>query len=377
MNIGVILPGFSAAEADWAIPVQVYLLREMARQHNVRVIALRYPHRRDCYPVFGVQVHSLGVGHWVRGWGRLRLWWDALRLLRQLHRQRPFDVLHAMWADECGLLAAWAGRWLGVPVVVSVAGGELVGLDDIGYGLQRSAFSRWVVRQALYGAGRIVVYCSYTRHLLSTAGYILPEERLRTISLGVDVDVFRPGSAPRDPRRLLNVASLIPVKDQATLLRALARLPEDVSLDIVGEGPQRARLVELAEALGIARRVRFVGAVEHLAMPPFYRQAALHVLSSRHEALSMALLEAAASGLPTVGTAVGLLPDQPAMGVAVPVGDDPALAEAIRDLLNAHAQRRALGRAAVWAVREGFTVGHTVSRFSALYEELCRARSGL
>jgi hypothetical protein len=166
VNVGILLPGFSSNEQDWAIPVQLNLVREMSQHDDVRVLALRYPQRRDCYNIFGAAVYSLGVGQ-VRGLRRLALWWDALRMLRRLHQQKPFDVLHSMWADETGLIAAWAGRWLTIPVVVSVAGGELVGFDDIGYGLQRSVFSRWTVRQALTGADRVVVACSYIRRLYS------------------------------------------------------------------------------------------------------------------------------------------------------------------------------------------------------------------
>src|SRR5690242_8728110 len=132
MKVGILLPGFSSDEHDWAIPVQLNLVREMATHDDVRVLALRYPHRRDHYSVYGATVCSLGVGQ-VRGFGRLKLWIDALLILRRLHREKPFDVLHAMWADETGLIAAWAGRWLGIPVVVSVAGGELVGFDDLNY----------------------------------------------------------------------------------------------------------------------------------------------------------------------------------------------------------------------------------------------------
>ena len=47
MNIGILLPGFSSDENDWAIPVQMNLVREMAKGDDVRVLALRYPHRRD------------------------------------------------------------------------------------------------------------------------------------------------------------------------------------------------------------------------------------------------------------------------------------------------------------------------------------------
>jgi len=363
VNIGILLPGFSSDENDWAIPVQLNLVREMARHDDVRVLALRYPHRQDCYPIYGATVYSLGMGQ-VRGVRRLALWWDALRTLRRLHQEVPFDVLHAMWADETGLIAAWAGRRLNIPVVISIAGGELVGFDDICYGLQRGAFSRWIVRQALTGADRIVVACDYMRRLVN-----IPQAKISKIVLGVDTQVFSLDGTVRAPDRLVHVASLVGVKDQATLLRAMARL-QGVHLDIVGTGSEQARLTALAAQLGVTDRVHFLGAVHHLDLPTYLRRATLNMLSSRHEGLGMVTLEAAACGTPTVSTAVGLLPDCPEMGVVVPVGDDAALADAIQLLLNNPEQREQLARTAREAVCARFTIQHTAKLFRALYQEL-------
>jgi glycosyltransferase involved in cell wall biosynthesis len=168
---------------------------------------------------------------------------------------------------------------------------------------------------------------------------------------------------------LIHVASLIGVKDQPTLLRALARL-RDVTLDVIGEGTALPRLQTLARELNIAERVHFRGAVPHTELPAYYRQAALNVLTSRHEGLGMVTLEAALCGVPTVSTAVGLLPDCPAIGVTVPVGDDSALARAIDNLLNDPPRRAALSQSALRTVHERYTVQHTAGAFVKLYREL-------
>ncbi len=371
MRIGIILPGFSSDENDWAIPVQLNLVREMATHDEVRVLTLRYPHRRDCYTIFGATVHSLGVGQ-VRGIGRLRLWADAFLTLRRLHREHPFDVLHAMWADETGLIAAWAGRWLGIPVVVSIAGGELVGFDDLNYGLQRSAFSRWIVGQALNGADRVVAACTYARNLIPKAGYNIPTHKIRTITLGVDTNIFTPPNPnhPQTETKLIHAASLVGIKDQPTLLQALAHLEPNVTLDIIGTGPEEKHLRVLATELGISQRVNFLGKIDHLDLPAHYQQATLNILCSRHEGLGMVTLEAAACGIPTVGTAVGLLPDYPNLGISVPVGDDTALASAISDLLTDKQKRIELGQSARKLVEGKFTVAETARQFRELYAEL-------
>ena len=169
---------------------------------------------------------------------------------------------------------------------------------------------------------------------------------------------------------MLHVGSLIPVKDQATLLRALARLDKSVTLDIAGEGSERAKLEALAAALGLTGRVRFLGSLPYDAMPALYRQAALLVMTSRSESLPMSVLEAAACGLPTGETAVGALAGTPVVAAAVPIGDDAALAAAIRRLLADEDARQAGGRAARAAVEAGFTIEQAARRFRRIYAQL-------
>lgn len=365
MRVGLLLPGFSANEADWAIPVQQTLVRELSKVEEVRVISLRYPHTRTPYQIYTAQVYPLGAGSWARSLRRIWLWLDAFRLILRLHRECPFDVLHAMWADETGLIAAWAGKQLGIPSVVSIAGGELARLNDIGYGLQRSRFSRWIVGHALK-ADAVIAACSYASDLIAKNGYRVSQNQIHRISLGVDANLFQPAPHRSEKRRLIHAASLVPVKDQHTLLRAAARL-DDVTLDLIGEGPEKPALQALAERLGISKRVQFVGNVPHQKMPAYYQQAALNLLSSRHEGLGMVTLEAAACGVPTITTAVGLLPDCPEMGVCVPVGDDLALAQAVEDLLENLPKRENLALSAREAVLAGYTIHHTVESLRRLY----------
>src|ERR1051326_8589210 len=112
MNIGLVVPGFSADATDWCIPALRHLARTLAARDDVRVLALRYPYSAGRYEIDGAEA--------------LALWRPILQALRFEHARRRFDVLHAFWATESGLLAALAGRILGVPTLVSLAGGELV-----------------------------------------------------------------------------------------------------------------------------------------------------------------------------------------------------------------------------------------------------------
>jgi glycosyltransferase involved in cell wall biosynthesis len=309
----------------------------------------------------------------VTGLGKLALLVRVHRSLRREHRAAPFDVLHGLWADEAGFLATAAASALCVPAVVSLLGGELVGLPEIGYGTQLSIAGRVLVRRALRKAERVTVG---SRAMERLAAACVRPERLHRLPLGVDIRLFHPrgerqAAVERAGRpRLLHVASLAPVKDQATLLRALARVVRKAPaahLHLVGDGPQRPTLERLAGELGVGDHLTFHGAVDHDRLPEYYRAADLAVLSSRFESQSMVALEAAACGLVTVGTAVGLLPELVGTEFTAPVGDAEALAAAVLTLARDPAHRAALGEANRAAVEARYTLSGSVRELSALY----------
>jgi glycosyltransferase involved in cell wall biosynthesis len=164
------------------------------------------------------------------------------------------------------------------------------------------------------------------------------------------------------------VGSLTPVKDHATLLDALARVP-DAELHLVGDGPLRSALSRKAAELGLSARVTFHGSVPHDRLPEHYRAADLLVVSSRYESQAMVALEAAACGCPVVGTAVGVLPELPGAAV-VPVGDADALTDAIVAAVSDPAALAARARASLSAVRAEFTLERRVDDLCELYEQV-------
>jgi glycosyltransferase involved in cell wall biosynthesis len=315
LRLGLVTPGFSASESDWCIPALLDLVRGLAREHDVRVLSLRYPFSRRPYRVHGAAVQPLGAGP-ARGPGRFLMWARALRHLRAEHARRPFDALHALWAHEPAALALWAGRRLGVPVLVSVLGGELELLADIDYGGSRGRLNQRLVAYSL----------RHARWLTAGSRFLEPRVRARAASparvalwpLGVDGQRFQRGPVPSDAPTLdgrpalLHVASLVPVKDQALLLEAFsglrAQAPE-ARLHVVGDGPLRGTLQARVARLELTGQVRFHGSLPHDALPPIYRQAHVLVQSSRFESQGLVTLEAAASGCPALGTAVGVLPE--------------------------------------------------------------------
>ena len=316
MKIAVLVPGFSRSTTDWCIPaLRDYVDRLGGLGHQVHVFAIRWPRRRTSYAIGSARVHAFGGGRRL-GVRVVGLWRRVACAIAEEHRRGAFTVIHAFWADEPGWLAAWTGDRLGVPVVVSLAGGELVAMPDIDYGLLRLPGRRQAVAWTLR---RAAVVTAGSRYLLKLARPFLPagrRDRLVPAPLGVDTSRFAPAggesrgtaSGGRERPVVLTVGSLYPVKGQMDVLRAFARVP-DAELVIVGVGPLRGTLDGLATRLGLCDRIRWLGAVPHEQLPPVYRSATVFVQGSRHEAQGMALLEAAACGVPVVGTPVGVLPE--------------------------------------------------------------------
>lgn len=380
MKVGVIVPGFSADAADWCIPVLVDVVRELTDYADVHVFALRYPYRRDRYRVHGAEVHALGGGT-VGGARRLGLLAAAATAILAEHHRGAFDVLHGLWADEPGFTAVLLARLLRIPGMVSVMGGELIALPDIGYGGYLSRSNCALSAIALRGAGQVTAgsgpSVELTRRLLRSFGRKQGADRsIEKLVWGIDPTLFQAQGhthALAGKIRVLHVGSLVPVKDQDTLFRAMARVQDalpGVHLHLLGDGPLRAHLTERVRSLGLTPSVTFHGHVNRGELGPYYRSADVLVISSRHEAQSVVTLEAALCQTPIVGTAVGLVTDfAPEAAIAVPIGDDRALAGAICAAVHRETGRK-LAAAAQQHVESKYLAAHTARHLMTMYRQL-------
>lgn len=147
----------------------------------------------------------------------------------------------------------------------------------------------------------IVVPASHAKRQLRDYG--VATERIEIVPNGIDHGGYYRPEVERESGRLVTVGRLCERKGQADLLRAFARLHQadsDVHLDIVGKGPQRAHLQELAVELGVEDSVTFHGFVSHDEKVRLLNQAEVFVFASRQEGFGLAVLEAMAVGLPVV-----------------------------------------------------------------------------
>lgn len=360
MKLALVVPGGVDRSGEYrVIPALLHLIGRLAQAHEVHVFALHQQAEPGCWRLAGATIHNIG-----HGWQRLR----AVAAIGTEHRRAPFDRIHAIFSGPCGQVAVAAELWLHRPSLVHIAGGELVALRDIGYGGRQNWRGRLGEALVLRCADRVTAASAPIIQSLRRLGI-----EAQRVPLGVDLAAWPPQSPRRrgaGPARLIHVASLNRVKDQTTLLHALAALAGrgiDFQLDIVGVDTLGGDIERLAATLGLQRRVRFLGFRTQRELRPLMAAAHLLVMSSRHEAGPLVLLEAAVAGIPTVGTAVGHLAEwTPAAALAVPVGDWAALAGAIERVLNDEDLRLQLAWSAQRrAMRED--ADHTARAFEALY----------
>lgn len=188
---------------------------------------------------------------------------------------------------------------------------------------------------------------------------------------GIDVASFRPAEQAANLQRLVVVARLRPEKDHATLLDAFAvvsRAFPQATLTIAGGGPLAGAVADRVRALGLEDRVTLVGHRDDVG--PLLREHGVFVLASRSEAFPNSVIEAMATGLPVIATAVGGIPElieHGRNGILVRPGEPLELARAITDLLLRPSFARALGRKARVDVTARYSFGRMVHDFETLY----------
>jgi len=192
---------------------------------------------------------------------------------------------------------------------------------------------------------------------------------------GVDTDTFVPSAQKNTCLTFIHVARLAAVKNQQLLLRAIAQLQQQFGqsfkLLLVGDGPLRQDLVQLADELGLpASLLEFTGSRQDVTL--LLQQSHVFVLCSQAEGIPMTILEAMSSGLPVVATAVGGVPEliNSEVGQLVPAADVDAMAAALASYLNDHTKAALQGHAARQRVVAQFSGQQMVNQYLQLYRRL-------
>ena len=275
--------------------------------------------------------------------GPALLYLSARAALARLVREGlRFDVIDAHYLYPDGVAAVWLGRHFGKPVVLTARGSDTSQLPHY-------RVPGRLIRRAIAGADALVAVSAGLAEGLVALG--APPDKVTVLRNGVDLGAFQPPADRAAARAalglagptLLSVGGLVERKGHHLTIAALAALPGHTLL-IAGEGPERAALEVLAARLGVADRVRLLGARPHAALPGLYGAADAMVLASSREGWANVLLESMACGTPVVATPAWGSREAvaaPEAGLVVEEGTAGAIADGVRRLLLAPPERAA------------------------------------
>ena len=287
------------------------------------------------------------------------------RLRRALSSLRP-DLVHThlVHADAYGALASVGAPW----ALVSTKHND----DPF-----RTGPFRFVERTLTRRADAVIAITdALARFSVERVG--LPARKTAVVHYGMDELPASWGEGEGPPaagRLVLAIARLTEQKGIDVAVRALASLPPDVRLAVLGEGPERASLETLARELGVEARVLLPGRVGDVAS--WLRAADVVVHPARWEGFGLALLEAMLAAKPVVASRVSSVPEIVAdgeTGLLVPPDDPGTLARALADLLQDPERAERLGAAGSERARREFSVDRMTSRTLEVYERALAAR---
>ncbi len=307
-------------------------------------------YRTPCHPTF-----------------RVCLPWQAKQAAREILDEVAPDVVHVQAHFSVGraLVAAAAER--GIPVVAT---NHFMPENLIPYLPIPASLKAAVARFAWRDLARVLRAAHVVTAPTPTAVGLLHEQGFTdavAVSCGVDLGRYHTDE-PGDGRTVLFVGRLDEEKRVHELLRAAATLP-DIRVEIVGDGSCRTALTELAQRIGIADRVTFLGFVSDQQLRAAYRRCAVFCMPGVAELQSLATMEAMATGRPVVAADAVALPHLVSPGHngwLYPPGDVPALARALASIFESPGTPAAMGAASRELIAR-HDIRHSLATFEALY----------
>jgi glycosyltransferase involved in cell wall biosynthesis len=292
------------------------------------------------------------------------------RLMARLHKEFPFDLVHAHTSFLDGAAGLMAAHAYECPLLIT----EHTGPFDL---LTRNAFMRYRTRRSVIGASRVLAVSSSLRQTM-LAQLALPPDRIDVLPNGVDPSVFCPGasrSPTSDVVRVLWVGHYVEVKRVDHLVRAFARALRSrprLRLTLLGDGPDRGKIASLVADLALTAHVEFLPATDRAGVASAMQAHDLVAVSSATETFSLVTLEALACGVPVLSTACGGPQDlinQPWLGSIVS-NDLEGLTTGLVDM----ADRTGTDAAKLHAyVRDRFSWDAIAGRLIEAYRGLCGA----
>jgi glycosyltransferase involved in cell wall biosynthesis len=257
-----------------------------------------------------------------------------------------------------------------IPYVISLRGGDVPGFRPYDFYIYHKLMTPFL-RIIWKNAFAVVANSNGLRQL---AAAFDSKFEIPIIPNGVDLELYKIVQRDWSHPRLLSVGRIVHQKGLDLAMHALGGL-KDLNWEwrIVGDGPHMQVLQSLAEELGIADRVFFLGWQSRGQVIEKYKQSNVFLFPSRHEGMPNAILEAMASGLPVVATCIAgneeLVTDGKT-GHLVPAEDVESLQAALKKILNDSALRQQMGEASRRRVEENYSWESTAQQYALLLEKV-------
>lgn len=293
---------------------------------------------------------------------------------------RDADIVHAHLTVSSGMAAAFRKH----------SSKPLLLITEQGFYRSELKYFGPLIKAALKRADHVHIVSEDLKKKIQNFG--ISPEKMTVIPNGVDASAFRPSQESRsrirkelnvgDEPLAINVSRLVPKNDIVTTMRGFKRACEEVpgmKLLIIGEGPEKEALIKEAEYLGIKDSTIFLGYKPNNVIAQYYSAADIFIRTPVDEGFGIVFIEAMATGIPTIGTDVGGVPDiitNGENGLLIRAGDEQAVGEAITELVKNRDLARKIGNEGRISVESRFSWDAITDQIESLYAGMQRAKSG-
>jgi teichuronic acid biosynthesis glycosyltransferase TuaC len=292
--------------------------------------------------------------------------------VRELHTSNQIDLIHAHAPLPCGHAAMLLSRELTIPYVISVHGLDV--FSNMQVAGKTGEWCRRISRRVYTSSRRVICISERVRELVIEG--VGRNCRTSVVHNGVDPELFSPiPNPPSGSLTILSVGNLIPIKGHEVLIRTVATLaPEfpSLSLEIIGDGPEKSRLQALTQKFQISERVQFLGRQSRRQVAEAMQRCTLFALPSRYEGLGCVYLEAMSAGKPAIGCrgqGIAEIIRHGVNGFLVGPDNEKELTLALAMLLRDERLRCNLGAAARDTILDQLTLAHQAENLARIYRE--------
>jgi len=344
--------------------VVLNLVKNMPAQHELLVAAGETGYLKNECEKLGIPFHFVpGLVRNINPFSDLSALIHVVQLLR---RTRP-DIVHCH-TSKAGIIARMAAALVGIPAVFTAHTWSF----DGGMSKIKSWLAACAERFAASISGPIITVSEANRQK-ALKHHVAPADKIHRIWLGIPPAEVVQRNPGQDPVTIIMTARFVNQKDQSNLIKALHDVTGNWVLKLIGDGPMLNACTELANSLGIANRIQFLG--ERNDVTAQLDAADIFVLSTYWEGLPVSILEAMRAGLPVIASDVGGISEMVTDGTngfLTRVADPQHLGQKLQSLIDQQELRLKMGKASRQRWEQDFSMKECIDKHIDLYSSLIR-----